>query len=196
MSVNTNRNLWLQVIFHKFKEWFHILGLIFLGVTLVKLFNFLAVYYFVLGFFLLLFAHSLDDKKLFSSFFSFSGIILLSIVHVNSFQILIVTSIMLLCVLYKVVKKYPFSAFYKGFGYSLLFLLPLNSFNFFYFPISFLATISEIFHEAEHFEQDKKEGRFTTAHLLNFKISKEGRRKWKLILIIIGSGLFLYFYFL
>ena len=180
---------------YKFKSWWQHLGLILLGIFLIKLFNFSAFVYLFLGFLLLSFAHSIDDGKKISLVYLLLIIFVTVMSKLSSFQIILVGVIIGLSLLYKIAKKYPFSAFYKGFGYTSLFLLPIGSFNLWYFPISLIASFSEIIHEAHHFEQDKKEGRFTTAHLLNFRISREGRKKWKLILGVIGLSLLLYFYF-
>jgi 4-hydroxybenzoate polyprenyltransferase len=142
---------------------------------------------------LLAFAHALDDKKK-SSLLYLLLIIGLSF-FVNSQQKILLFLIVLLCFLYKIAKKYPISAFYKGFGYSLLFFLPFSYLNFsavlFYLFLGILASMSEILHEANHFEQDRKEKRFTTAHWLNLRIKKETRMKWKVFLVTFGLILFL-----
>jgi len=156
--------------------------LVLLGIFFLKMFNAWAFFYLALGFLMLTFAHSIDDRKYLYAIPSLIGIIFLNTVKFT----LLTPIILVLCFLYEIAKKYPISAFYKGFGYSLLFLLPIGFFNSWYIPISLLASVSEIFHEANHFEQDKKEGRFATAHLLNFKINKEVRKKWKIFLISMG----------
>jgi hypothetical protein len=181
---------------YKFSSWWHLSGLVLLGIFFLKLFNPIAFFYIFLGVLLLWFAHSLDDKKKFSVILL--TVIIVLIPFLSQFQVLLSFLIILLCFGYLYAKKYPISAFYKGFGYSLLFFLPFTSFELvslpFYFLISTIASISEIFHEANHFEQDKKEGRFTTAHLLNFKISNKGRKRWKVALTAIGIILLIYFY--
>ncbi len=159
---------------YKFRSWWQHLGLILLGI------------------FLIAFAHAFDDRK--KIWIIYLLVVILLSFSLSPFQILVESILLAMFVLYSIFSKYPFSAFYKGFGWGLLFLLPLDSFNLWYVPISLIATTSEIFHEANHFEQDKKEGRFTTAHLLNFRISKEGRRRWKKILLLIGVVLLIYFY--
>jgi hypothetical protein len=183
-------------ILYKFSSWWQHLGLVLLGIFFLKLFSPIAFFYLFLGGLLLCFAHSLDDRKKFSIILLAAIIFLIS--FLSWFQILLSFLIILLCFGYLYAKNYPISAFYKGFGYSLLFFLPFSNFQPtslpFYFFISTIASISEIFHEANHFEQDKKEGRFTTAHLLNFKISNEGRKRWKVVLIAIGIILLIYFY--
>ena len=180
-------------MFYKFKFWWQHLGLILLGVFLAKLFNVQAIYYLILGLFLIAFAHAFDDRK--RIWIIYLLVVVLLSFNLSRLQILVESILLGMFVLYSIFSKYPFSAFYKGFGWGLLFLLPLNSFNLWYIPISLIASLSEIFHEANHFEIDKKEGRFTTAHLLNFRISKGGRKKWKIFLIITGLILLSYFYF-
>jgi len=178
---------------YKFKFWWQHVGLILLGIFSVKLFNIQAIYYLVLGLFLIAFAHAFDDRK--KIWIVYLLVVVLLSFNLSFFQILIESILLGMFVLYSIFSKYPISAFYKGFGWGLLFLIPAGSFNLWYIPVSLVASLSEIFHEANHFETDKEEGRFTTAHWLNFKINKRVRRKWKLILGIIGLILLSYFYF-
>jgi len=178
---------------YKFKSWWYILGLVLLGIFSVKPFNVQAIYYLVLGLFLIDFAHAFEDKKRIWTVYLL--VVALLSFNLSFFQILIESILLEMFVLYSIFSKYPISAFYKGFGWGILFLLPIGSFNPWYIPISLIASLSEIFHEANDFETDKKEGRYTTAHWLNFKINRKVRRKWKLILGIIGLILLSYFYF-
>lgn len=182
----------LNEAFYRIKDWWHILGLVLLGLALIKTFNLQILFYLFLASSLIAFGHAFDDRKRISLVYLI--VIILMSFDLSVYQIIIEIILLSMFVLYSLAKYYPISAFYKGFGWSLLFLLPVGSFNLWYIPISLLASTSEIIHEANHFEQDKKEGRFTTAHLLNFKTSKEGRKKWRLILIAIGFGLLFYFY--
>ena len=114
-----------------------------------------------------------------------------------SFAVIILGFILLY--LYSIAKKYPISAFYKGYAYSLLFFLPVpyitvNSI-YVYLVLGFLASLSEIVHEAEHYYIDELDGRTTTAHILRLRFSKLQRRICKgfailggVILAVITSG--------
>jgi hypothetical protein len=154
---------------YKIKEWWYLLGLILLGSAFVKSFSFLP---FFLGFFLLSFAHAWNDKKYWLSLVYWFFVVLFSLL-VPSAQALIAHTTVFLSIIYDMAQRYPISAFYKGLGWGLLFLLPIGYFTLAYIPISLLASFSEIIHEANHFDEDKEEGRLTTAHLLNLKVSKE-----------------------
>jgi len=173
---------------YKIKQWWTTLGLVLLSIIYLKIFNLWALFYLLIGFFGLSFVHSLDDRK-WHSLIYLGVIIYLSFFLTTIQQILIVSSIVL-SFGYLYIKKYPMSAFYKGFGYSLLFFLPFTLITFdaiiFYLFLGTFATISETLHEAEHFNIDKKEGRLTTAHLINLKISGKTRTLSKSMIILVG----------
>ncbi len=187
---------------YKISEWWQHLGLILLGFFFNYSFNMSVFYFLFLGFSLLSFAHAFDDNKKTSIFFFFLIIFLLFYgffvqSYVIFFQIVLIIIILILCSLYTFkINCMPISAFYKGFGYSLLFFLPFKNLNFsavlFYVLLSCIALMSEITHEAAHFEEDKKEKKFTTAIFFNIKINKNRRYYFKTIFIIIGLILLLY----
>ena len=179
---------------YKFKKWWQHLGLVLLGFFFNQTFNSSLFFFLILGGSLLAFAHTFDDKK--KSCFSYLVLSCVLSIFLNISQILTVLIILILIFLYPKIKYYPISALYKGFGYSLWFLLPFESINIsamlFYLLLGFIATISEVSHEAEHFEKDKREGIFSTAILLNLKINKRERLYIKSVIISIGIFLLIY----
>jgi hypothetical protein len=179
----------INKIFYKFDKWFYHLGLVLIGIAYVKIFNFWAIFYLILGTFLISFGHSLDDKKRIAIIYW--TVILFLCIFLSLNQVLIILLLNALFFLYSKIQYYPISAFYKGFGWGLLFLIPIGSLSLWYFPISLTASVSEIFHEAHHFDDDKRDGRKTTAIWLNFKTTKETRKKVKIITICIGLLLIL-----
>lgn len=194
----------MNEILYKFTSWWQNLGLILIGYLFIQNFNFITLgIYMVLGAVLLIYAHVLDDfkfKMIRIIEYVIFGILLIlrEINFLSIFQsLLIFIIVVFLCPLYTLwAKRHPISAFYKGFAYPALFWLPFANFSLealpLYFLVSVLATISEIFHDAHHFEQDKKEGRFTTAHLLNFKTTGNVRRRVRLVIFSIGVILLIY----
>jgi hypothetical protein len=93
-------------------------------------------------------------------------------------------------IFYTEAKKYPISAVYQGFGYALLFWIPATYFSMaalgLYLVLGALGTLSEIAHEAQHYDKDRQHGRFTTAHLLNLKIDETGRYAFRAFIMLVG----------
>ena len=163
-------------LLYKFKSWWNHLGLVVLGFFFIHDFSLSLIYYLLLGFSLIVFGHAFPDKKKISIVY-LSIILILSFFATSIIQLMVTGILFIMFIGYLKTQYLPVSAPYKGFGWGLLFLLPLDHLSFssilFYFFLSIIATISEVFHEAEHFKQDKKEGRTTTAIWLNFKINKK-----------------------
>jgi len=182
----------LDEIVYKIDRWYYILGLVLLGMAYSNNFNFFT---FITGAFLLAFAHAFDDRKIRGVFYLLVSLFSYFPFYTNfliCFWLFLI--IYVLIVFYPFIKRTPISAFYKGYGYSLLFFLPFTSITIeaftFYIMLGFIGTISEIFHEATHWKNDKKEGRFTTAHWLGIRISQKTREKWKILLFSFGLILF------
>lgn len=179
---------------YKIKRWWQHLGLVLLGFFYSYNFNLSLFYYLFLGFSLVAFGHAFCDKKK-SSIFYFAIVLILSL-YASPIQLLATTVLLVMYAGYLKVQYFPISAIYKGTGWSLLFLLPIKTLDLssilFYFLLVVLTTVSEIFHEAYHYENDKKEGRTTTAIMLKFKINKEQRLYGKIIIISIGILLLTY----
>ena len=175
---------------YKFTSWWQHLGLLLIGFFFFNVLSVGIIIYVFIASLILAYLHSLDDRKRICILYASLLIIISSMLSV--FQTFIIyLFVFILGPLYTFyISKKPISAFYKGFGFSLLMFIPakvfaLNSIPL-YILLSLVGIISELFHEAEHFEQDKKEGRTTTAIYFNFKATKGTRNKIKLATITIG----------
>jgi hypothetical protein len=179
-------------VFYKFQNWWGHLGLTLLGIAYLRIFDLSIFVYLGIAYCMLLFSHLWDDKQPIAVKVAVGTFLLFFLfLYAPAFWAMILAGIM--CLGYDSAKKTPLSALYKGFGYSLLFWLPFKEFDLNAVPIFFLisgiAIVSEITHEAEHYECDKSEGRYTTAHALGIKMSHEDRVKLKIFIMLLGLAL-------
>jgi len=185
-------------LFYRIEHWWHFLGFILLGFFFINGFNFSLFFYITLAFFLLIFTYTFHDRKKIWLFY-FILIFILSI-FLTLFQQTIVILILMLSISYnKWFYKNAIGLFTTGFGFPLLFLLPFNFFNFngflFYLFLCLITTTGELLHAADHFEKDRKEGRFTMAILLNFKVNSKIRKYFKIFSIFLGVIFLIIFIF-
>ena len=180
---------------YKFDQWWQHLGLTLIGVVFVKTFSPWTILCVFIAVMLLAFAHSFDDRKKYSIIYGILALVA-TIGLKTIFQMIIVLLIMALIYIYRFAKYMPISAIYKAFGYSLFFFLPIEiptlESVLLYFLLCSIAFVSELFHEASHYDIEKKEGRTTTAIFLNFKVNKNVRRKVKFIVLTTGIIILLF----
>ncbi len=183
---------------YKFDQWWQHVGLTLIGIAFAKIFNFWAILYIFISIMLLAFAHSLDDRKKYSIIYAILAIIA-AISLKTEFQMAILLLMIILIYIYRFAKYAPISAFYKAFGYSLLFFLPIETPTLgsilVYSLLCLIAFLSELFHEAEHYDIEKKEGRKTTAIYLHLKLNNNIRKKVKIMVLITGIAILLILFF-
>lgn len=187
----------LNKIFYKIDQWWQNLGLLLLGYFFIHSFNIYSfVFYVFLGLFLLSLAHSIDDDKMIRTCAYLLVSEVLIMLTMNLFHLTIFYLMLVAMFVYEFAKSTPISAIYAGVAYPLGFWIPFSSFNVtalsLFFLICVLSIISELFHEAQHYDIDLKEHRKTTAIYLNFKTTKEVRNHVKLAIISIGVILLIY----
>ncbi len=159
------------------KDWLHYLGYVLLGCAISENFN---VFYFIISFFMLAYAYSINDyydKKMNKKYFLlpllFSIFSLLFLFSLNLFSFVFSTLFLTIFTFYSWPKvwlegKPILSTLTNGIGFTLLLILPFNSFqkiikySSFIFLVFLLNIAAQLIHEIVDYKDDKKIKKITT----------------------------------